>query len=173
LPTHERETLFKQWIDEYQPILLKVARAYAPSPNDQDDLMQEMLLQLWRSIPSFRGEAKPSTWIYRVALNASIAWKRTETCRRHHQRLLADANCVSDCRNGRDADNVSRAAAERLYAAIRRLPPVDRSLVLLYLDGLSYREMADVLGITESNVGVRLNRTKKQLVELLGEVSHE
>jgi RNA polymerase sigma-70 factor (ECF subfamily) len=173
LSIHEREKLFKQWIAEHQPILLKVARAYADSRDDQDDLLQEMLLQVWRSIPSFQGDAKPSTWIYRVALNASIAWKRTETRRRHHQRALADAEGLPDCRNDGRGDEANRAAVEQLYAAVRRLSPFDRSLVLLYLDGMSYREMADVLGITESNVGVKLNRTKKQLAELLGDCPHE
>jgi RNA polymerase sigma-70 factor (ECF subfamily) len=173
LPISQREKLFRQWIEEHQPILLKVARAYADAREDQDDLVQEMLLQLWRSIPAFQGEAKPSTWIYRVALNTSIAWKRTESRRRHRQRLLADADCLPDCRSDRRDDEANRAAVEQLYAAIRRLLPVDRSLVLLYLDGQSYREMAEILGITESNVGVKLNRSKKQLMELLGGVSHE
>jgi RNA polymerase sigma-70 factor, ECF subfamily len=173
LPTRQREKLFKQWVEDYQPILLKVARAYADAREDQDDLVQEMLLQLWRSIPAFQGAAKPSTWIYRVALNTSIAWKRTESRRCHRQRLLADADCLPDFRSDSCDDEANRAAVEQLYAAIRRLSPVDRSLVLLYLDGLSYREMAEILGITENNVGVKLNRTKKQLMELLGGVSHE
>jgi RNA polymerase sigma-70 factor, ECF subfamily len=173
LPIRQREKLFKQWLVEYQPILLKVARAYADSRDDQDDIVQEMLLQLWRSIPSFQGNAKPSTWVYRVALNTSIAWKRTETRRRRRQRLLADTDGLPDDRSdGRNADE-DRAAVEQLYAAIRRLAAVDRSLLLLHLDGLSYREMSEILGITENNVGVKLNRIKKQLLELLGGPSHE
>jgi RNA polymerase sigma-70 factor, ECF subfamily len=173
LPNRRRESLFRQWLDEHQPILLKVARAYADSREDQDDVVQEMLLQLWRSIPSYQGNAKPSTWIYRVALNTSIAWKRSETRRRHRQRVLADADCLPDRRSDQCDAEENHAAVERLYIAIRQLAAVDRSLVLLHLDGLSYREMSEILGITESNVGVKLNRIKKQLLELLGGPSHE
>jgi RNA polymerase sigma-70 factor, ECF subfamily len=166
--SRQREKLFTQWLEEYQSILFKVARAHAAAREDEDDLVQEMLLQLWRSIPSFEGKAKPSTWIYRVALNASIAWNRKEKRRRCRNRLLADPDSLPDCRNPRRDAEANPAAVEQLYAAIRRLHPVDRSLILLHLDGLSYREMSEILGITGSNVGVKLNRVKKQLVDLLG-----
>jgi RNA polymerase sigma-70 factor, ECF subfamily len=173
LHLRERETLFRAWIEEHQAILTKVARIYAATREDQDDLVQEMLLQLWRSIPSFRGGAKPSTWIYRVALNAAFAWTRTETRRRRKSRPLAEAERVPDRAADPSSAEDNRAAVERLYTAIRRLPPVDSSLVLLYLDGLGYREMSEVLGISESNVGVKLHRIKKQLIELLGGQTHE
>jgi RNA polymerase sigma-70 factor, ECF subfamily len=167
LHTGQQEKLFRQWLEDHQPLLFKVARAHTATKEDQDDLVQEMLLQLWRSIPSFQGNAKPSTWIYRVALNTSLAWNRTETRRRHKHRFLAEAERVPDRSSDPQSAEANHAAVERLYVAIRSLPPVDGSLVLLYLDGLSYGEMSEILGITPSNVGVKLNRIKKRLTELL------
>ena len=167
----KRDALFRQWLDEYQAILVKVARARTTTAADQDDLFQEMLLQLWLSIPQFRGDAKASTWIYRVALNTSMAWDRSRRRYRDRVTTLAAPNDVVDpdseaSRPGKSAD------VERLYAAIRKLPDIDASIILLHLDGLSYREMADVLGISVSNVGVRLNRARKHLLELLEEDRH-
>ena len=103
-----------------------------------------------------------------MALNTALGWHRKERRRRARQRPLPDVE-VPD----RGPDPAQREAVERLYAAIRRLPAPDVALVLLHLDGLSYRQMAEVLGTSEGNVGVRLNRAKKALAELLREDDHE
>jgi RNA polymerase sigma-70 factor (ECF subfamily) len=167
----ERDDLFRQWLAEHQGILVKIARARVATADDQEDLFQEMLLQLWLSIPRFRGDSKASTWIYRVALNTSLAWDRSHRRYRDRVRTLAAPSEVVDLNDGTSRhDHV--AEIDRLYAAIRTLPKVDASIVLLHLEGLSYREMADVLGITLSNVGVRLNRAKKRLLEALEEDGH-
>ena len=167
----ERDDLFRQWLGEHQGILVKIARARASTANDQEDLFQEMLLQLWLSIPRFRGDSRASTWIYRVALNTSMAWDRSHRRYRDRVRTLAAPSEVVDPIHdaGRHDD---AAEVDRLYGAIRTLPKVDASIVLLHLDGLSYREMADVLGISLSNVGVRLNRAKRRLFEALEEDGH-
>jgi RNA polymerase sigma-70 factor, ECF subfamily len=165
-----REALFKRWLEHHTGLVFKVARAFAPTDADRDDLVQEILLQLWRSLPRFEGKAKESTWIYRVALNTALAWHRGE--KKHHAAhtpLLA----VEELPEPDDLAQRERAElVENLYAAIRRLPKVDAALVLLYLDDLSYREMAEVLGLSETNVGVKLNRARKQLGELMQEVPH-
>ncbi len=167
----ERDDLFRQWLGEHQGILVKIARARVATADDQEDLFQEMLLQLWLSLPRFRGDSKASTWIYRVALNTSLAWDRSHRRYRDRVRTLAAPSEVVDPNHGTGRhDRV--AEIDRLYAAIRTLPKVDASIVLLHLEGLSYREMADVLGITLSNVGVRLNRAKKRLLETLEEDGH-
>jgi RNA polymerase sigma-70 factor (ECF subfamily) len=156
------ELQFRQWLGEHQGLLVKVVRSFAEGPADQDDLFQEILLQVWLSLPNFRDDSKPTTWLYRVAFNTALAWKRTEKKRRRRHGSLS----ISDVA----APNVSSAEAERndriveqLYAAIRALPPAKRALVVLYLEGFTYREIADVVGISESNVGVGLNRIKKDL----------
>lgn len=162
----EHDRLFKRWLGEHKGLMFKVVRAYAASPEDQDDLFQEILLQVWSSIPAFRGHAKVSTWVYRVALNTAFAWKRADKKHRRRQPLIA-ANETRDLSSERPDAQRNREILNALYAEIRKLPKVESSLVLLYLDGLSYREMADVLGISETNVGVKLNRTKKRLAESL------
>jgi RNA polymerase sigma-70 factor (ECF subfamily) len=159
--------LFKRWLAEHKGLMFKVVRAYAASPEDQDDLFQEILLQVWSSIPAFRGNAKVSTWVYRVALNTAFAWKRGEKKhRRRYQPLIAANQKPSPDEDRPDAQR-NREILKSLYGEIRRLPKVECSLVLLYLDGLSYREIGNVLGISETNVGVKLNRIKKRLVESL------
>lgn len=156
------ETIFKQWLGEHQGLIFKVIRAYAAAADDQDDLFQEILLQLWFSIPNFQGKAKVSTWIYRVALNTALIWNRGEKRRRKHSVPMMEFSLQQG-----DNSEQSEEIIGRLYEAIRKLSKVDASVVLMYLDGLAYSEMAEVLGISESNVGVKLNRAKKQLALLL------
>jgi RNA polymerase sigma-70 factor (ECF subfamily) len=165
-----REAIFKRWLEQHTGLVFKVARTFAPSDTDRDDLVQEILLQLWRSLPRFEGKAKESTWIYRVALNTALAWHRGENKRRTAQTpfLAIEELPEPDDLARRERDEL----VARLYAAIRHLPKVDAALVLLYLDDLSYREMAEVLGLSETNVGVKLNRARKTLSELMNEVSH-
>jgi len=165
-----REALFRRWLEQHTGLVFKVVRTFAPSDADRDDLVQEILLQLWRSLPRFEGKAKESTWIYRVALNTALAWHRSETKHRTAQSPLTAIEELPE-----PDDLVAREREElvaNLYAAIRLLSKVDAALVLLYLDDLSYREMAEVLGISETNVGVKLNRARKELAGLLKEVPH-
>jgi RNA polymerase sigma-70 factor (ECF subfamily) len=162
----EREGLFRQWLDEHKGLMYRIVRVYAAGPQDQADLFQDILVQLWFSIPSFRGESKSSTWVYKVALNTALAWRRAERRRRHRYRPLVEIAEQPDL-GGSSSSPATDGMVERLYVEIRRLPESDRSLVLLHLDGLSYRDMADILGISEDNVGVKLNRIRKRLAESL------
>jgi len=160
--THqEREQTFLQWQTTHRGILIKVARSYAVGPADQEDLVQEILIQLWRSIEQFNGQAKASTWIYRVALNTAMTWQRGERRRRDRvEKLVAmDAYWLEQ----KDPENERLTV---LYEAIHQLPPDERYLVLLYLDDLHYSEIAEIIGISESNVGVRINRARKKLTDL-------
>ena len=152
------ETIFKQWLGEHQGLLYRVVRAYGNTAADQDDLFQEICLQLWLSIPRFEGKAKVSTWIYRVALNTAAGIAAKKTRRKHRDRFIT----VAPQQQAGDSQP-SQEIIERLYEAIRKLSKVDTSIVLMHLDGLGYDEMAQILGISESNVGVKLNRAKKQL----------
>jgi RNA polymerase sigma-70 factor (ECF subfamily) len=161
-----QEKLFKQWLAEYDKLIFKVVRAYAVSPQDKDDLFQDILLQLWNSLPSFEGNAAATTWIYRVALNTALVWKRTETRKRkRHRTTVIDFNEVGVVNSDNSACN--DRLIEQLYDNIRKLEKIDSSLILMHLDGLSYDEMADILGISKNNVGVRLNRAKRQLADLM------
>ena len=164
---HERR--FRQWVGEHKGLLLKVVRSFAEAPPDQDDLFQEILLQVWLSLPNFRADSKPTTWLYRVALNTALAWKRTEKKRRHTQGAFSISEVAAPSVVGSaDVERNSRIV-DQLYAAIRALPPAKRALVVLYLDDFTYREIAEVVGISESNVGVSLNRIKKELAATIQE----
>lgn len=169
----DHETLFRNWLSEHSGAVLKVARAYTLTHEDCQDLVQEILLEAWRSLPHFQGRASPATWFYRVALNTALGWRRKESHRHDRRQPLFEVEELADHGSGTAQQIVEREAVERLYAAIRQLPKTDAALVLLYLDDLSYRQMAEVLGISESNVGVKLNRAKKALSELMKEKTHE
>ena len=173
MPDEDLESLFKRWIVEYDGAVLKVARAYTLTAEDCQDLAQEILLQVWQSLPQFQGRASASTWFYRVALNTALGWRRKEHHRRVRHQPVLEIEALPVAGPDSAQQIVQREAVERLYAAIRQLPKTDAALVLLYLDDLSYRQMAEVLGISEGNVGVKLNRAKKALGELLREESHE
>jgi RNA polymerase sigma-70 factor (ECF subfamily) len=167
-----QQTLFMTWLSEHGSSVLKVARAYTLTSDECQDLAQEILLQAWRSLPSFEGKSSAATWFYRVALHTAMNWKRKDGPRRIRQQPLLNVQIVPVNGMCSAEQAQQRETVEQLYGAIHQLPKTDAALVLLYLDELSYREMADVLGISESNVGVKLNRAKKSLSELMKGESH-
>ena len=154
----EQKQIFDQWLSQHKGILFKIVRAYAFTPYDQDDLFQEIALQLWRSIPEFRGEAKASTWIYRVALYTASAWTRREQKQPPTEPLTAVAQTLTMM------EQPSDPRVEWLYEQIAQLNPIDRSICVLMFDGFSYKEIAEIAGISESNVGVKIHRIKQRLV---------
>jgi RNA polymerase sigma-70 factor (ECF subfamily) len=154
------------WLGEHGSSVMKVAR-YTITSDECQDLAQEILLQAWRSLPKFEGKASAATWFYRVALHTAMNWHRKDKPRRSKQQPFIEVQAVA-CDGSDSAEQTQQSeTVEQLYKAIHQLPKTDAALVLLYLDDLSYREMADVLGISESNVGVKLNRAKKALGALM------
>jgi RNA polymerase sigma-70 factor, ECF subfamily len=172
LGSANHELQFRQWLSEHKGLLVKVVRSFAEGPADQDDLFQEILLQVWLSLPSFRHDAKPTTWLYRVAFNTALAWKRGEKKRWRRQDSLSIADVAAPGVPAAEAERNERLV-DQLYAAIHALPPAKRALIVLYLDGFSYREIAEVVGISESNVGVSLNRIKKELSAMVKDDGNE
>ncbi len=161
------------WLGEHGSSVMKVARAYTLTNEECQDLAQEILLHAWQSVPRFQGRASPATWFYRVALHTAMNWRRKDKPRRSRQQQLLQDQVLATQAAGSAEQAQHRDTVEQLYKAIQQLPKADAALVLLYLDELSYREMAEVLGISESNVGVKLNRAKKALAELMKGQSHE
>lgn len=154
----EQHLIFEEWLDQYKGLLFKIVRAYTVSVMDQDDLFQEIIIQVWRSIPTFRKESAVSTWIYRISINTAIKWVTKEKKHSPSETIENAQHLLQESRSSIDE------RLDWLYKEIHQLNEIDRSLALLLLDGFSYREMAAILGITESNVGVKINRIKKQLI---------
>lgn len=167
MTTDQQHALFEDWLAHHAALLHHVANGFAGGV-DRHDLMQELLLALWRAVPAFRGGAQPSTFIYRVAHNAALTWRRNEKTYRQRVERFEALQLPPTAGDARE-----REALEHIYTAIRRLPPLDRSLILLHLDGVAYAEIATLHGLTESNVGTRLTRLKQKLTATLEEISHE
>lgn len=173
MPDEDQKSLFMDWLGAHGAAVMKVARAYTLTSDECQDLAQEILLQAWQSLPKFEGKASPATWFYRVALHTAMNWQRKDKPRRVRQQPLLEVQVVEPM-SATSAEQVQqREMVEQLYDAIHQLPKTDAALVLLYLDELSYREIAEVLGISESNVGVKLNRAKKALTALMNGQPHE
>lgn len=169
----EQQSQFQVWLEQHRGIIIKVTRSFAQSPHDLADLQQEVLLQLWNSVPAFAGEAKLSTWIYRVCLNTALTWRRGTGRRERRIEPHADlAQIAVDAASPADAED-RRDLLEKLYAGIHAMPDFERALVLLMLDGLPYREIAEITGLTENHVGVALTRARRHLAEQMKGTTHE
>ncbi|MFB6099414.1 MAG: RNA polymerase sigma factor [Salinibacter sp.] len=165
----DRDDAFVQLVRENEARLRKICRAYADGAEAQRDLYQDILVELWRSFSSFDGEAAPSTWLYRVALNTALSYDRSREVR-DEAALDPEHPVWTDGVADPDERLDKQDKLDQLYAAIDRLDEVDRALVMMYLDEKSYREMADVLGISENHVGVKLHRIKNKLSSWLEEI---
>lgn len=162
----DQKDIFESWLANYKALIFKIVRAYAVTATDREDLFQEIAIQVWHSIPSFRQEASVTTWLYRISLNTAIKWIKKE--RKHHQVETIDhvQNILQE-----QAHLIDDRLAW-LYEEIHKLDEIDRSITLLLLDDFSYKEIAGILGITESNVGVKINRIKKYLITKSKQYDH-
>ncbi|ATB35836.1 DNA-directed RNA polymerase sigma-70 factor [Cystobacter fuscus] len=159
----DQDRAFVDWLAPHLATLRRIARAFAP-PEDQYDLMQELMLAVWNARPSFQARSAATTFVYRVAHNTALTWKRGET-RRRRRREAIEVEML--WRAEQDRAEPEAGLLERLYAAIRVLPPLDRSLILLSLDGLAYAEIARLHGLSETNVGARLTRIRRRVTSLV------
>jgi RNA polymerase sigma-70 factor (ECF subfamily) len=163
----EQKVIFDDWLSRHKGLLYNVVHAYAFAAHDQDDLFQEIVTQVWNSIPRFRAESAITTWLYRVALNSSLAWTRKE---RKHWGRTQTLDGTEPART--DPARTRNARLDWLHEEIAQMDHVDRSLTLLLLDGCSYRDMAETLGISENNIGVKINRIKARLIDKSKEPYH-
>lgn len=167
MPNHEPQDVserrsFLERIDAHRNIIHKVGWAYGRDVADREDLEQDILLQLWRSRAAFHDQAAFSTWMYRVALNTAITFRR----RQRPTIPLEDEPLVP----ARQAEQVQHADELRqLYGAIAQLGPIEKALILLWLDERSYEQMADTMGISVKNISVRLVRIRAKLARLIGD----
>ena len=162
MTARQHQPHFEALLHEHRRIVFKVAGLYSRSAADRDDLVQEISVQLWRSFGSYdEARAKFSTWLYRIALNVAISQAR--------RARWADADRFEPLQPqhletvGGEPAAEPDARLQALYALIGRLDPLNRALILLYLEDRSYAEIADVLGISETNVATKLSRIKQTL----------
>ncbi len=147
---------FIRIVDANRKLIYKVCVSFCPDPDDRKDLEQEILVRIWKGIEKFDGQAKISTWIYRLALNTAISFYRSE--KRHGRKVP-----VESALSLHDAPETRNSDIELLYRFIGELKELDKALMLLYLDDIKYAEIAVILGITPANVATKVSRIKKQL----------
>jgi RNA polymerase sigma-70 factor (ECF subfamily) len=160
--TAEQEKSFVTLIKEHQGLIHKVCIMYEADREARNDLFQEVVLQLWRSFPTFRGEAKITTWMYRIALNTAISGLRklgrkikTEELGEYHFNISENSQ-----------DN-SEEELQKLQWAIRQLSEIERAMIMMALDEIPYEEIAEAIGITQNNVRVRMNRIREKIKKLM------
>jgi len=155
----DRDAQFGELLERHRGIVFKVANTYCRDPHDRADLAQEIATQLWRSFRRYDGARTFSTWMYRIALNVAISFRRSGS--RHEQHLVPFDTQLHDVSANGAEESDERVHA--LYRCIDALDPLDRALLLLYLEERSYREIADILGLSETNVATKLGRLKQRI----------
>lgn len=153
-----KQSEFLALVEQHKGAILKVCALYTGRTDEKEDLFQEILIQLWKAWPNFRGMSKFSTWLYRIALNTAISGLR----RKKADLVFMDGSALPDPHDTGDAA-LKEEQLKTLYAAIRQLPEIDRAVVMLYLEDRSYEEMEDILGIPQGTLRVKMNRAKEKL----------
>lgn len=154
------EKTFIEVVDQHQRIIHKVCRMYRDRREDQEDLFQEIVYQLWKSFPRFRQEAKVTTWMYRIALNTAVAVFRKKSIPTDRLDNVPERYHPTEATDHSENE-------ERMYEALRRLGNSERAIISLFLEDYSYQEIAEITGITENYVGVKINRIKNKLKAIL------
>ncbi|HEY0232036.1 MAG TPA: sigma-70 family RNA polymerase sigma factor [Dokdonella sp.] len=159
---------FQDLLESHRGIVFKVANTYCRHAEDRRDLAQEICMQVWKAFPAWDEARAFSTWIYRIALNVAISFVRASDARRMVAIDEIGEHAVHDGDAGRETDDGVRA----LYRFIGLLGPLDRALLLLYLDERSQREIAEILGISETNVATKIGRLKQRLRDDIAPTAH-
>jgi RNA polymerase sigma-70 factor, ECF subfamily len=157
----DRRAHFGELLEQHRGIVFKVANTYAFNAEDRADLAQEIAAQLWRAFPGYDSERPFPTWMYRIALNVAISQVRTTAHRsRHSVQLDEEMHDIAD-ENG--ADHEADQQVRALHRFIAQLDRLSRALLLLYLEDHSYRQIAEILGISETNVATKISRLKQRI----------
>ena len=158
---------FTELIEQNQGIIFKVSGMYCDDETCRKDLFQDILLQIWKSYPTYKGQSKFSSWMYRVALNTAISQFRKE--KKNGKNVIREipVNITES-----DSYNEKEERAEILHRAISKLSKAEKSIIILYMDDYPYEEISEIIGISISNVGVKINRIKKKLQVILKELGY-
>ncbi|MBO5809468.1 MAG: sigma-70 family RNA polymerase sigma factor [Bacteroidales bacterium] len=149
---------FVELVTRYKDVIFKVCYIYAEK-DDIEDYYQEVLIQIWRSIPKFRGESSVLTWIYKISLNTCISYTRKKPKNIVNQEPILEVHLYEN-------DIEKRLQIDELYFLINRLNKLEKAVILLWLEGRDYEEIASIVGISKANVAVKINRIKEKLKKL-------
>ena len=158
------EKEFLSLVDQHQGIIHKICRLYRDTIEDREDLFQEIMFQLWQSFPAFEGRSKISSWMYRIALNTALASFRKK------KPTIFYPDTIPEHADERP-DDPRLLQQEQLMNALKKLDDGEKAIIALYLDDISYAEIAAIIGISETYVGVKLNRIKTKLQQKLKRIS--
>jgi RNA polymerase sigma-70 factor, ECF subfamily len=160
-----RDAAFSRMIEEFGPALQRLTSGYASSDADREDLYQDVMAGVWNALPAFRGASSERTWVYRIAHNVAISWSMRQNARRRREQPLGE---IEPAQN-RSPESLAIDAQRRqmLISAIRALDGHDKQIVLLHLEGLSYADITEVVGIKEGAVATRLTRIRKRLTDAI------
>lgn len=156
----EQRQYFQEIIEQNKGILFKVARAYCPNEDDRKDLIQEMMIQIWQSIHRYNNQYKISTWLYRISLNTAISFYRKNSTRERRFTVLDEKTAQIPTIDNK-SDNERQL--NLLEQFISELKEIDKALMILYLEDKSHAEIAEILGMSVSNVGTKVGRIKDKL----------
>ncbi|KAF2334804.1 RNA polymerase sigma factor [Flavobacterium ginsenosidimutans] len=158
----EKEQEFLNRIESHKGILYKVSKMYMDNSDDQQDLFQEIVCQLWKSYESFRNESQFSTWMYRVAVNTAIVFLKKEK-RKVDKYEIPSENVKDD----ESDSHIKESQLDHFYKAVQKLEKIDKAIIFYQLEGFSHKEIGENLGISEGNARVKLNRAKEKLKEII------
>lgn len=159
---NEQEKSFVNLVNEHQGLIHKVCNLYETDRDARNDLFQEVVLQLWKSFHTFRGESKITTWMYRIALNTAISGLRKQKRGLQTEDLNERHFNISDSSSDQQEENL-----QRLQWSIRQLSEIERAIIMMALDEIPYDEIAETIGITQNNVRVRMNRIREKIRKLM------
>lgn len=156
------EKQFLEMITMHKAAIHKVSRLYRDSPEDREDLFQDIILQLWQSFPKFEGRSGQSTWIYKIALNTAMACYRKKNITLSFPERLPD-------KEDSNVDYENREREEQLFVILKKLNEADRALLALYFEDFGYREMAEITGLSENHIAVKMGRIRSRLKKILNQ----
>lgn len=156
----ERETIFLNALEENQEKLFRICSIYADDEEDAKDLFQEVLIHVWKSMSKFKGKSSMSTWMYRIALNICLRFKSKYT--KHQQKLIRlDALTIANVGYAETEEETEKLKS--LRKCVKKLNEADKAIVALYLEGMAYREISSILGLSENHIAVKIKRIKSKL----------
>jgi len=162
------EKEFLHLIDQHSGILYKVSRMYMDIQSDQEDLRQDIIFQLWKSIHTFKGNSQFSSWMYRVAINTAITYFKVEKRRPDKTELNTNFDIEDSL-----FDDTKNNQLAHFYKAVKSLNKIEKAIILLFIEGYSHKEIGKQLGLSDGNTRVKLNRTKQKIKALIKTQGYE